>query len=140
MKIGDRIKSKRQEQRLSQTELAQKIGVSKQTLYKYENNIITNIPSDKIELLSTSLDTSPAYLMGWEEIKPDVNATIKRLMAYYTALNDAGKEEAAKRVQELTYLPQYSATNEVLYAAHEIPGATEEEKKHDDDIMNDENF
>ena len=128
MKIGDRIKSKRQEQRLSQTELAQKIGVSKQTLYKYENNIITNIPSDKIELLSTSLDTSPAYLMGWEEIKPDVNATIKRLMAYYTALNDARKEEAAKRVQELTYLPQYSATNEVLYAAHEIPGATDEEK------------
>lgn len=140
MKIGDRIKSKRQEQRLSQTELAQKIGVSKQTLYKYENNIITNIPSDKIELLSTSLDTSPAYLMGWEEIKPDVNATIKRLMAYYTALNDAGKEEAAKRVQELTYLPQYAATNEVLYAAHEIPGATEEEKKHDNDIMDDENF
>lgn len=140
MKIGDRIKSKRQENGLSQTELAQKVGVSKQTLYKYENNIITNIPSDKIELLSVSLNASPAYLMGWEENKANANAAMKRLMVYYAALNDAGKKEAAKRVQELTYLPQYAATNEVLYAAHEIPGATEEEKKHDNDIMDDENF
>nr|WP_242843822.1 MULTISPECIES: helix-turn-helix transcriptional regulator [Clostridia] len=35
-----------------QTELAEKIGVSKQTLYKYENNIVTNIPSYKIELIA----------------------------------------------------------------------------------------
>lgn len=28
----------------------------------------------------------------------------------------------------------------IVNAAHEIPGATEEEKQHDEDIMNDENF
>lgn len=32
---------------MSQVEFADKINVSKQTLYKYENDIITNIPSDK---------------------------------------------------------------------------------------------
>ena len=51
--------------------IAQKIGVSKQTLYKYENDIITNIPSDKIELLASVLDTTPAYIMEWEEPDSD---------------------------------------------------------------------
>lgn len=66
MNIGDRIKTLRMNKDLSQTELAEKIGVSKQTLYKYENSLITNIPSDKIELLARHLGSSPAVLMGWE--------------------------------------------------------------------------
>ena len=65
MNIGERIKKLRNDIGLSQTELADKIGVSKQTLYKYENGIVTNIPSDKIELLAKYLNTTPAFLMGW---------------------------------------------------------------------------
>lgn len=65
--IGSKIKLRRKELGLSQTELAKSIGVSKQTLYKYETGIVTNIPSDKIELIAQKLDTSPAYLMGWEQ-------------------------------------------------------------------------
>ncbi|WP_369794744.1 helix-turn-helix domain-containing protein [Eubacterium sp. SB2] len=49
---GDRIKNLRESINVLQTELAEKIGVSKQTLYKYENNIVTNIPSYKIELIA----------------------------------------------------------------------------------------
>ena len=52
MNIGDRIKNKRLNLDINQNDLAEKIGVSKQTLYKYENSIVTNIPSDKIELLT----------------------------------------------------------------------------------------
>ena len=51
MTIGDRIKKLRNQIGLSQTELAIKSNSSKQTIYKYENNIVTNIPSDKIEIL-----------------------------------------------------------------------------------------
>ena len=65
--IGSKIKLRRKELGLSQTELAKSIGVSKQTLYKYETGIVTNIPSDKIELIAQKLGTSPAYLMGWEQ-------------------------------------------------------------------------
>ena len=64
MNIGDRIRKQRILSNLSQTELAEKIQVSKQTLYKYENNIITNVPSDKIESI---LNITPAFLMGWDE-------------------------------------------------------------------------
>ena len=50
--IGERIKELRSSLNYSQVEFADKIHVSKQTLYKYENNIITNIPSDKIEAIA----------------------------------------------------------------------------------------
>ena len=66
--IGKRIKELREKRGLSQTDLAIKIGESKQTLYKYENDIITNIPSDKVVLIADVLNCSPGYLMGWEDI------------------------------------------------------------------------
>ncbi len=68
MTIGDRIKVSRERLGLSQVNLSIKIGVSKQTLYKYENNIITNIPSDKIELIANTLNIFPSYLMGWDTV------------------------------------------------------------------------
>lgn len=69
MTIGERIKSIRENLHISQVDFADKINVSKQTLYKYENNIVTNIPSDKIEAIASIGNTSPAYIMGWEDDK-----------------------------------------------------------------------
>lgn len=67
MTIGERIKEVRNRLNMSQVSFADKIDVSKQTLYKYENDIITNIPSDKIEAIAKIGNVSPAYLMGWDE-------------------------------------------------------------------------
>ena len=67
MTIGERIKMVREKNDLSQTDLAIKIGVSKQTLFKYENGIVTNIPSDNIEEIAKITHVSPAYIMGWED-------------------------------------------------------------------------
>ena len=66
MTVGERIKKVRSKLGMSQVDFADKINVSKQTLYKYENNIITNIPSDKIEAAARLGNVSPAYLMGWD--------------------------------------------------------------------------
>nr|UWI13810.1 MAG: CI repressor [Bacteriophage sp.] len=65
--VGDRIRQVRQEQDVTQQELADYIGVSKQAVYKYENNIVTNIPTDKVDAIAKRLKVSPAFLMGWEE-------------------------------------------------------------------------
>lgn len=67
MTIGDRIKKQRTLLGISQTELAEKVNISKQRLYKYETNIVTNIPSNKIEEIAKALNVSPAYLMGWDD-------------------------------------------------------------------------
>lgn len=66
MTKGDKIRIAREAKGLTQEELGTVCGVSKQTIYKYEQGIITNIPSDKVELICNELDISPVYLMGWE--------------------------------------------------------------------------
>ena len=75
MTIGDRIKYLREKKGIAQVDLANCAHVSKQTLYKYENNIVTNIPSDKIERLSGALAVSPAFLMGWTDTENDTSTT-----------------------------------------------------------------
>lgn len=70
MSIGDKIKALRARGNLTLEEVAKYVKVSRQTINRYENNIITNIPSDKIELLASLFNTTPAYLMGWEEESP----------------------------------------------------------------------
>ena len=67
MTKGQRIRAKRVELNISQVELAKRIGVSKQTLYKYEQDIITNIPSDNVEKISSALHVSPAWIMGFAQ-------------------------------------------------------------------------
>ena len=72
MKKGDRIRQRREQLGLSQTALADLIGESKQTLYKYKNGIISNIPSNKIEALADALHVTPGWIMGWEAQGTDI--------------------------------------------------------------------
>ena len=51
-------------------------------LQKYENNIITNIPSDKIESAARICNVSPAYIMGWgNDLSPITSDTSPELTA-----------------------------------------------------------
>ena len=77
MTIGQRIKKYRSACGLSQVALADLVNVSKQTLYKYENDIITNIPSNKIEEIASVLHVDPSVLMGWDDdssLKPFIES------------------------------------------------------------------
>ena len=67
MTIGERIRLARESAGFSQVMLADRINISKQSLYKYETGVITNIPSDKIEAIAAATHTTPAFLMGWED-------------------------------------------------------------------------
>lgn len=66
-KIGSRIKKRRQELDMTLEEVGKFVGLSRQTIQRYESGVIENIPSDKIELLAKCLKTTPSYLMGWDE-------------------------------------------------------------------------
>lgn len=67
MDIGNKIRELREAANMTQTELAEKLHTTKQTIHKYENNIVLNIPMNKLELIAKALNTTPAYLMGWED-------------------------------------------------------------------------
>lgn len=71
MTLAQRLKSRREQLKLTQSYVAKKIGVATQTIFKYENEIVTNIPLDRLELLAKALDVSPAYLMGWEDLESE---------------------------------------------------------------------
>ena len=78
MTKGQRIKELRERRNMTQEELAKKLNTTKQTISKYEKDIVTNIPSDRIEALSVVLNTTPEYILGWEKIQQK-NSTLADL-------------------------------------------------------------
>ena len=99
---GTKIKDLRIKNGMSQVELAEKVGISKQTLYKYENNVVVNIPSDKIELLATVLNTTPAYIMGWENNKSIMQGiTDARLIKKLRQLDETDRADVEKYIDFL---------------------------------------
>ena len=64
MKLGERIKEIRKGKGISVEEVAEKLGVSVSTVYRYENSSITKIPIDVIDKLCKILDTTTSELMG----------------------------------------------------------------------------
>lgn len=162
MTVGERIKEVREKTGMSQVDFADKINVSKQTLYKYENNLITNIPSDKIEAVARVGGVSPAYLMGWEsevELKwaeesymVTASTAIEGLYAAfndievnhfkdYVKLTDNNKNMVDSYTKKLLSIQDMEHEAE-LNAAHartdiEIPEGTDTS---DNDIMDDPNF
>ena len=64
--VGERIRFFREGKRLTQNELAAKVGTSPQNIYKYEQGIITNIPITRIVKIAEVLGVPPARIAGWE--------------------------------------------------------------------------
>lgn len=125
-------------------ELSNRSGVAKASISQYVNGSHkpSNISSGK---MSQILGVNPLWLMGFDvpmknQDSANAEPDLPKIMEYYNQLNDIGKHEATKRVQELTYFPQYSANQ--LNAAHadDYENAPEELKKLEEDIMDDENF
>ena len=84
--IANKLKEMRKDKGLTLEMLAEKLGTSRQTIHRYENGTISNIPPEKVMLLAEALETTPARLMGWEGERPTVSGyenilpiSIKRL-------------------------------------------------------------
>ena len=65
MSVGRRIRQARETKGITQDELGKRCGTTKQTIFKYENGIITNIPLDRLERIAEILEVLPEDLMGW---------------------------------------------------------------------------
>lgn len=83
MNIGEFIKDRRTLLKLSQQELADKIGVSKSAISRYENGSIGNMGLDKAQALAKALNLDPLLLLSFagangKELKPvDLSASVK---------------------------------------------------------------
>ena len=70
MTIGQKIAKAREKKSMTLDEVAKLCKTTRQTIFKYENGIVTNIPYDKMLLLCNALSVSPSYLFGWDEVSP----------------------------------------------------------------------
>lgn len=113
----ERIARLRELMNIGQSELAERIGVSKQTLYKYENGIVSNVPSDKIEAMAKIFGVTPAYLMGWEDSptpeqtpvpNPDqLSSDEKTLVTNYRILDSTDRMKAQGYIEGLALDEKY---------------------------------
>lgn len=73
MNMGEKIYYLRTKNSMTLEELGNKVGVGKSTVRKWENGMIANMKRDKILKVAEALNTTPAYLMGWDEAKEEPN-------------------------------------------------------------------
>ena len=140
-KIGAKIKSLRENKELSQSQLAELVGYKDKTsVAKIEAGKV-DLPQSKILAFSKALNVTPSFLLNLDSDKPESDQLIdnpvffNRMLKYLELLNIKGKEEAAKRIEELTYIPEYAADDNMLNAAHELPNSSKKDQVHDNDIM-----
>ena len=119
MTVGERIKKIRENLNISQTDLAKGVNISKQTLYKYETNVVTNIPSNVIEKIANILAVSPAVLMGWETNNTTASNLVYKLPTQIQILidkaeylNENGLNELIKYTNYLLSQIEYQKNNE----------------------------
>lgn len=150
MSKGTRIREYRERALLSQVELAEKIGVSKQTMYKYENDVITNIPSDKIEAIAKATGAKPEMIMGWDTVvdKVEIHSTLNQeeytIITNYRAA-DLGTKAAVRKLLDVhdetvvsvaSSKPVPDAAPHLMpIAAHAKDGATPEELQEDVELL-----
>lgn len=152
-----RLKQIMRERQLRQVDILEKckpfctkfdIKLGRNDLSQYVNGKVEP-GQEKLTILGMALNVSEAWLMGFDvpiERTAYTKDSSPKILQYYEMLNDIGKHEATKRVEELTYIPQYVKENTEDYlkinAAHARTDidVTDEMIKHDDDIMDDENF
>ncbi len=100
---GERLKILREKLKMSQVDVADKVGVSKQTLYKYENGIIGTIPYDKIYNFAKLYNVSPSYLVGWKNEIGSGKSTGQNIDKDLNSMSDIELLELINKASSIMY-------------------------------------
>lgn len=129
MTLGDLVKKYREDNNISMDAFSKKSNLSKGYISMLENNInprnnkpiAPTLPTIKkiAHGMNMELDTLLKSLSSEQKIslelkeKEDIirDNEHSSILVYYNQLNEEGKKEAAKRVEELTYLPKYTISS-----------------------------
>ena len=106
MSIGEMIKKRRKQLSVSPEQLAERIGKSPATVYRYENGDIDKVDSRVLLDIAVALNTTPAYLM---EMTDDPAARYFSDMATYVF--DVGQNSTDITREEFELLTIYRELN-----------------------------
>ena len=105
---GDRIKELRKGLGLRADELADKVGVSRSTMFRYESGTIEKVPFDVMRQLADILGTSIAYLSGGSmlpgqiSILESIDEYKDQIKEFYETKNaESNKSEKRKQLEAL---------------------------------------
>lgn len=96
----------------------------------FANSNITNVMKISHELKVDTESLASGKIVDCVERLEIENGEPPKIMQYYTKLNDIGKHEATKRVEEMTHAPQYMKEDTdylAVKAAHNDAKITDEE-------------
>jgi transcriptional regulator with XRE-family HTH domain len=114
MKFGDRIKSLRKKQGLSQSEVGEAIGLSFSVLSTIELNKI-DPSSETIVRLSEFFGVSADYLLTGKEEPTEISADEKEVIEIMRGNDDfkkAVKQAASFQKKAVSYLGNYAVANQ----------------------------
>ena len=128
--IGERIKALRKQKKISQKDLAEKLGITSNTLYRYEHGDIS-ISLEMLHKIAEALDMSFLELVDGISIEykytvsniDEINKKIRELFSdtstlnhniftYYCQLNSSGKEKLTDYAEYLTTKEEYTKPDE----------------------------
>ena len=134
MPTGAKIKEIRKQKGLTQKQLGDLCGMADSAIRRYENGH-ANPKIETLKKIASALEVSldsllpfEEYMKTWKDEKererltsPSLLETLSagdifstddikehKLLSYYRKLNDNGKTEALKRIEELTEVPKYT--------------------------------
>lgn len=87
-RTSKRIKELRIEHKYTMESLAEKIGVSKSTIAKWENGYVENMRQDNIMKLAEVFDVPPTYILGYEDDSEEL-----RQIEFIRLYNQLDKEQ-----------------------------------------------
>lgn len=112
-------------------ELSQKIGVAPTTIYSLIKRDSKKVDIEILIKLSKALNVTAEYFYNCEMADNTLNNKETILLEHYNKLNEKGKDEAIKRVSELTEINKYTELedyNETGLAAHDDDLNSEEKE------------
>lgn len=118
--MESRIKSLREKRGLIQDILAAELGITQQTLSKYENDV-TVIKVDILMKLSKYFNVTTDYLLGMSDVKRDLTGQIK--------LNET-IDEYYDLVEVYKKLDKYD--REIVWSMLEVVRKTDEKRKREE--------
>ncbi|MGL4741091.1 MAG: helix-turn-helix domain-containing protein [Sarcina sp.] len=142
--LGNKIKELRKQAGLTQKELCEILNIAQSTLGTIETNK-QGTSRKTLKKFADYFSVSIDYLLSDDQPPSssnieNINLKELKLIKEFKKLNEKGKDEAIKRIKELSELPKYNnieiAEEITPLAAHEKDGKfTKEDYKHDINIM-----
>ena len=136
MEVGERIRKRREELNMTQDELALKVGyTSRSSIAKIEANA-NGVVQSKLNILAEALQTTPAYLLGWEDQEENSNTVTKKGFL----IPVLGYVQAGIPVEAIEDIIDYEEISETLakkgdYFGLKIRGASMEPKMSAGDVV-----